>query len=191
MATEKLVSLFGVAPADRFVSIVEDLKSNINEKELGEAVRDISSLRAHGPWKSEIKHEDIKIRLPKEYVKNAKSVIVLGMHFPDEVINNSGLDKSKQIGCYTYHQYQTVAELGFAAYELTLMLQMMGYKAMICSNMLGVGSKIDSPRGHLPDMRCSSIEAVAAGLGEIGKSGALLTREHGSHQRCIVCRAYR
>ena len=64
----------------------------------------------------------------------------------------------------------------------------MGYRSMICENLLGVGSYTDSPRGKLPDMRCGALEAVAAGFGEIGRSGALLTDEHGPHQRviCIV-----
>lgn len=57
---------------------------------------------------------------------------------------------------------------------------------MICDNLLGVGSYTDSPRGKLPDMRCGALEAVAAGLGEIGRSGALLTPEHGPRQR-VVC----
>jgi ferredoxin len=52
--------------------------------------------------------------------------------------------------------------------------------------MLGIGSLVDSHRGFLPDARCGAVEAVAAGLGQIGKSGALLTPEFGPHQRQIV-----
>ena len=45
---------------------------------------------------------------------------------------------------------------------------------------------VTSHRGALPDARCNALEAVAAGLGQIGASGALLTPEHGPHQRQIA-----
>ncbi|MEI8247943.1 MAG: hypothetical protein WCI51_19045 [Lentisphaerota bacterium] len=189
LAENNLVSMFGAAPAKLLNPVADQLKKIVNEKELGKRIIDSNTaLSYHGKYIPQIIDEDLKIRRPEDFVKGAKSVIVLGMHYPDELIRNAGLKKSQQIGCYNYHQFQTASELIFAAFELATYLDKMGYKSMITQNLLGVGSYTDSPRGPLPDMRCSSLEAVAAGIGEIGASGALLTPEHGPHQRriCIV-----
>ncbi|HEX2950140.1 MAG TPA: hypothetical protein VHV83_11355, partial [Armatimonadota bacterium] len=186
VAAGNLVSLFGVAPVDRFTSIVSDLKKNIDESELPEAVVDSAKLTYHGAYEPKFIDTHSRIRGPQDYLATAKSVIVLGMHFPGELIENAGLEKSRQIGTYGFHQYQTAFELRFAAIQVVRSLQALGYQTMITENMLGIGSLVDTPRGLLPDARCNAIEAVAAGLGQIGRHGALLTPEHGAHQRQIV-----
>jgi ferredoxin len=189
LAENNLVSMFGIAPAEMLNPVADQLKKVVNEKELAQRVIDVNSnMTYHGKYIPKIIEEDLKIRKPKDYVKGAKSVIVMGMHYPDELIRNAGLEKSQQIGCYNFHQFQTAHELVFAAFELVTYLDKMGYKSMMTQNLLGVGSYTDSPRGPLPDSRCGALEAVAVGFGEIGVSGALLTPEHGPHQRriCIV-----
>ena len=186
MAEKGLISMFGVTPAKRLDPVAEQLKNVVDEKQLGKRIVDGNSkLPYHGKFIPEITEEDLKIRKPSDLLKGAKSVIVMGMHYPDELIRNAGLEKSQQIGCYNFHQYQTRWELSFAALEIATYLDKMGYKSMVAENLLGAGSYTDSPRGPMPDMRCNALEAVAAGLGEIGTSGALLTQAHGPHQRCI------
>lgn len=185
LAKENLVSLLGVAPAERFDSIITDLKAHINELELGESVEDTDP-RYHGKWHSKILRDKVAIRGPKDYLPEAKSVIVLGMHFPAEIIENTGLMKSQQIGTYAFWQYQTRHELCFAASRLAQSLSQQGYRVVITENLLGIGSKVTSHRGDLPDARSNALEAVAAGLGQIGASGALLTPEYGPHQRQIA-----
>jgi len=186
LAAENLVSMFGVAKAEVFDNVLKDLRANVNEAELAEEVVDVGSSPIHGPWVSKVVKTDKRLRSPADYVPGAKSVIVLGMHFPDELIRNAGLEKSQQIGTYAFHQYQTCFELRYAAVKLAQRLNRMGFATRVTEDMLGVGSVVDSPRGKLPDARCNAIEAVAAGLGQMGRSGSLLTREHGPHQRCIV-----
>ena len=187
LAAGNLVTLFGVTPAERIDPVAAQLKEVVDEAQLGKRVVDANKkLWYHGAYIPEIIEEDIRIRKPSDYVAGAKSVIVMGMHYPGEVVRNAGLDTSKQVGCYNFHQYQTCFELRFAAFELAKRLDEMGYASMITENLLGVGSYTDSPRGALPDMRCNALEAVAAGLGEIGSSGALLTADHGPRQRVIA-----
>lgn len=185
LAAENLVSLMGVAPAARFDSIVADLKAHINETELGASVTDTNPLY-HGKWVSKIQHNQVPIRGPRDYLPEAKSVIVLGMHFPAEIIENTGLEKSQQIGTYAFWQYQTRHELCYAASRLAQSLSQQGYQVIITENLLGIGSKVTSHRGDLPDARSNALEAVAAGLGQIGGNGALLTPEYGAHQRQIA-----
>lgn len=185
LSYKNLVSLFGVTNANIFDNIAEDLRKNLNEDELGKGIVD-SDFRLHGKWESKIINEDVKIRTPKDYMPEVKSVIVLGMNFPGELIENSGLEKSKQIGTYAYYNYQTIYELRFAAMELAMYLNRLGYKTLVTENMLGIGSKVDTPRDMMPDFRCNALEAVAAGLGQLGRNGGLLTNEYGAHQRQIV-----
>ncbi len=192
LASDNLVGLFGVTPADRLDPVAAALKGMLDERELGQAIVDGNKgLAFHGAFLPKLVQEDIRIRKPADYVPDAKSVVVLGMPYPEEVVSNAGLEQSQQVGCYNFHQYQTTNELRFAALELATALDAMGYTSMIVDNLLGVGSYTDSPRGKLPDMRCGAIEAVSAGLGELGASGALLTPEFGPRQRviCIVTNA--
>ena len=189
LAEANLVSLFGVASVDRLNRLAGQLRGHVDESQLGKRIIDVNKgLSYHGNYIPQIVQDDIRIRTPEDYVKGAKSVIVLGMHYPRELIENAGLETSQQIGCYNFHQYQTCNELRFAAFELSTWLHKRGYSTMIAENLLGVGSLTDTPRGTLPDMRSGALEAVTAGLGELGISGALLTAEHGPHQRviCIV-----
>lgn len=179
-------TLFGISPAARIDALVPQLKANLDESELGEYVHDVCRNSRHGSYIPEIGHGPAAFRGAGDLLPGAKSVIVLGMHFPAEVIENSGLPKSQQVGTYAFWQYQTNNELQFAAMALMNELSRRGFKAVVNENLLRLGSAVDSPRGLLPDARCNALEAVAAGLGTIGRSGALLTPEYGPHQRRIV-----
>ncbi len=185
LAETSLVSLFGVAPADRFANTVADLTANTDMKQLGEYVVD-KNPDYHGPYVPEIQRLEARIRGPQDHVPGAKSVIVLGMHFPAEIVANAGLPKSQQIGTYAFWQYQTRNELCFAAFAIARALTAAGYGVSVTEDMLGIGSGVDSHRGMLPDARCNAVEAVAAGLGRLGANGSLLTPEYGPHQRQIV-----
>ena len=187
LADKNEVSMFGVASANAFDKTVPALKLVFDEKELGRSIIDGNRKgNYHGAWISEELKEDVKIKKPSDYVPDAKSVIVLGMHIPQVIIDNVGQDDTKQIGTYGYYVYQTIYELYFAAMELCTYLGSLGYKTCATTNMLGIGSLTDSPRGRLPDFRCNAIEGVAAGLGEITENGALNNPQYSVHTRSIV-----
>jgi epoxyqueuosine reductase QueG len=186
VADANLVSLLGVAPVSRFDKTVADLKANVNEAELGERVDDVG-LHAHGPWISKIvKDTGAKIRGPKDYMPEAKSIIVFGMHTPQELVDNTALPKSQQIGTYAFWQYQTYRELCNAAFYMAKFLSSQGHKVLAVDDMLGVGSRTATPRGRFPDHRANAIEGVAAGLGQVGANGGLLSPEYGAQQRLMV-----
>ncbi|MDR1588525.1 MAG: hypothetical protein LBS57_13810, partial [Treponema sp.] len=186
LADNNLVSLFGVAPANAFDKTIPALKQIIDEKELGRKIIDGNSADYHGAWVSEEEKEDIRIRHPKDFVDDAKSVIVLGMHIPQVILENAGNENTQQVGTYGYYVYQTTFELYFAAMELCVYLNRLGHKTAASCNMLGIGSFTNSPRGLVPDFRCNAIEALAAGLGEIAENGALNNAEYGVNTRRIV-----
>lgn len=190
LADDNRVSLFGIADTAHFSAVVDDLSLAIREESLGLHVADASG-SMHGDWVPEIHDENIRLRTPEAHLPGAKAVICLGMHFPKALIANSGKEKTKQIGTYAYWNYQTIFELRFAAFALVRELTDMGHQATITENLLGIGSKVDTPRGSLPDARCNAIEAMLAGLGHVGRNGALITPEYGPHQRiiCVVTNA--
>lgn len=185
VAENSLTSLFGVAPASRFDKTVADLKKAFAGVDLGIKVEDTNG-NYHGPFVPKIDRDDIAIRAPGDWLPGAKSVIVLGMHFPEALIANAGHADTQQIGPYAFWQYQTYKELHYAAFNVAKALEAQGFKAVVSENMLGVGSKVCSHRGMLADARCNAIEGVAAGLGQLGENGALLTPGHGPHQRLMV-----
>jgi len=173
LADANQASLFGVAPARRFDRTVSDLRKAFADVDLGIEVVD-ENLQYHGAWKSGIRNDQTSIKHPGEHLPGARSVIVLGMHFPREIIENAGKAETQQIGPYAFWQYQTRNELNFASFHLAKHLESLGYKTIISDNLLGIGSKVDSHRGLLPDARCNAIEGVAAGLGRIGKNGDIV-----------------
>ena len=185
IAEKNLVSLFGIAPVKRFEKTIADLKKEFAGVDLGELVYD-KNTNYHGIWESTIANDGTKIKGPGEWLPGAKSVIVIGMHFLDEIVRNAGHEETQQIGTYAFWQYQTYRELSFAAFALAKSLDNQGYKAVVCDNMLGIGSKVCSHRGMLPDARCNAIEGVAAGLGQLGENGSLLTEAYGAQQRLMV-----
>jgi len=184
-ARENLASLFGVAGAEVFDQLVEDLRAHVDERLLGEMVVDDNPY-PHGPFLARVVREEKRIRRPRDLLTGARSVIVLGMHFPRALMESAGNFERAQIGTYAFHQYETTFELRFAAVELVKKLNAAGYRAVPTENLTGIGSMVASHRGLLPDARCNAIEAVAAGLGRLGRSGALLTPEYGPHQRVIA-----
>jgi hypothetical protein len=116
-----------VTPADRLDPIADQLKRVVDEAELRKRVVDGNTkLHYHGAYIPEIITEDLQIRKPSDYVTGAKSVMVMGMYYPPELIRNAGLEKSQQVGCYNFHQYQTCFELRFAALELATTLTKIG-----------------------------------------------------------------
>ena len=185
ITTEENVTAVGVAPAERIEKIYDALKANVDESELGIGVKDVSG-NWHGEYVPAQYDDGNKLRKPSDYVKDAKSVIVLSMNCPDYLVKGSGNEDTKQIGTYAFYTYQTAFELRFSAMKLAVELNRHGYKTVITENLLGIGSFTDSPRGLLPDMRCGALEGAAAGLGGIGKNGALMTREHGTQRRQIT-----
>jgi epoxyqueuosine reductase QueG len=189
LAAENFVDLFGVAPAGRFDTMLEDLRENIDERELGESV--VSAKGFHfGPWEPKIERIEKRLMHPADYIEGAKSVIVLGTSIGAEAARYAGTEETQQVMTYGFHKFVTWHHLLRAAGRLARRLSSHGHRVAVSTNLTGVGSLVrNSPALfglHIPDARCNSLEAVAAGLGQIGKNGALLTPEYGAQQRVIA-----
>lgn len=128
----------------------------------------------------------------KKVLPNAKSVIVLMTGIPRHVAELANNQEAECAVSYSYLQYQTLRELLWAAHDLSNWFGEKGYKSLPIADASMTSFRTAAPYwefswaklGH-PDTRANSPLAAAAGLGEIGKSGLLLTPGFGPHQKFV------
>jgi epoxyqueuosine reductase len=119
---------------------------------------------------------------PTDYLIDAKSVVVCAAKIPDAVIEVAGHydEPGKTLGPYMWYGYVVLNwDLSSAARRLARFLEAKGFKALPfppTGLLYKHGSRADFSHRHA---------AVAAGLGEFGFSGLLLTPEFGPRQRLV------
>ena len=133
-----------------------------------------------------------------------RNAVVLGMHYPDGYLAPGPEAPTGALGTYSFAQYQTHRELGWAALALCRQLEASGQAGLPILDLGGKASKTLNVRGtppadaamdrgmigllpfaFIPDHRANALAAVAAGLGALGYHGAALTPEFGVRQRFI------
>ena len=119
---------------------------------------------------------------PTDYMPAARSVVVLAAKVPDAAVEVAGHydEPGKTLGPYMWYGYVVLNwELSSAAWRLAKSLEARGFKGLPFppSGLLyKFGTRADFSHRHA---------AVAAGLGEIGFSGLLLTPQFGPRQRLV------
>ena len=183
LAKDKGIDLFGVASAGTIDSITEQLRE-IRKDETHFVVEDKNPrMTAFDPIVKEEKRHFVKAT---DLMSDAKSVIVLGMHYPDTPATRVGQPPAEAVGPYVFTQYEVNRLTGHAAYSLCQALNSMGYKAIYSHNLTGAGSTVGSPRGQFNDASCNALEAVAAGIGQMSLNGSVVTEQYGIHQRFVA-----
>jgi epoxyqueuosine reductase len=115
---------------------------------------------------------------PSDYLSSANSVISLAGKIPDGTIEVAAC--SKTLGPYMWYGYAVLnRDLSRAASRLTRFLETQGFKALPFEP-----EDLDSAAGARA-LFSHRHAAVAAGLGDIGLSGLLLTPEFGPRQRLV------
>lgn len=119
---------------------------------------------------------------PTDYMPSARSVVVLAKKMLDAVIETAGHygEEGKTLGPYMWYGYPILNwELSAAAARVARTLEKEGFKALPFPPT-GInykfGWRADFSHRHA---------AVAAGLGQFGHSGLLLTPEFGPRQRLV------
>ncbi len=128
----------------------------------------------------------------KKILPHAKSVIVLMTGIPRYVAELANKQEAECATSYSYLQYQTLRELLWSASDLTQWLKEKGYQSLPLADATMSSFRTVAPYwefswaklGH-PDQRANAPLAAAAGLGEIGNSGLLLTPGYGPHQKFV------
>ena len=182
-AEEKGADLFGVAKASTIDSISNQLKK-LHEGETYFSVEDKNTrMMPFDPVVSEHKRE---FTLTTDLLADAKSVIVMGMHYPETPVERVGKPPAEAVGPYVFTQYEVNRLTGHLAYSVCRALNALGYEAVYSHNLTGAGSTVGSPRGQFNDATCNTLEAVAAGIGEMTLNGSVNTEKYGIHQRFVA-----
>lgn len=183
LAKEKGADLFGVSSAETIDSITNQL-CKIHEGETVFSVLDKNTrMMPFDPVVSEHKRE---FTTTKDLLPDAKSVIVMGMHYPETPVERLGKPPAEAVGPYVFTQYEVNRLTGHLAYSICRALNALGYEAVYTHNLTGAGSTVGSPRGQFNGATCNAIEAVAAGLGKMTLNGSVETEEFGIHQRFVA-----
>lgn len=177
--------LVGVAPAERIAAVQPRLAELYDGKE--HLVARDKSQRMY-PYEPEIHVETINTKTPEDHLVGAKSVIVVGLRYPAASVARTALEPAEAVGPFAFAQYESVNLLSLWAFRAMRWLEDRGYRAALTFDLTGTGSVTRTPPGEQPDAFCNRFEAVAAGLGHIGKGGFVLTPEFGPNVRfaCIV-----
>lgn len=183
LAKQKGADLFGVASAETIDSITEQLRE-IHKGETVFSVLDKNTrMMPFDPVVSEHKRE---FTTTKDLLADAKSVIVMGMHYPETPVERVGQPPAEAVGPYVFTQYEVNRLTGHLAYSICRLLNALGYDAVYTHNLTGAGSTVGSPRGQFNGATCNALEAVAAGLGKMTLNGSVETEEFGIHQRFVA-----
>ena len=183
ISKEKGADLFGVASAKSIDEITKQLY-NIRKGEKQFIVEDKNTrMMPFDPVVTEKEREFVK---PTDLLHDAKSVIVLGMHYPDTPAVRVGQPPAESVGPYVFTQYEVNRLTGHLAYSICRTLNALGYEAVYSHNLTGAGSTVGSPRGQFNDATCNALEAVAAGIGYMSLNGSVVTKEYGIHQRFVA-----
>jgi len=183
LAREKGADLFGVASAETIDQLADQLRT-IRAGETRFAVTDKNTRMM--PFDPVVTEEARVIQSATDLLSDAKSVIVLGIHYPETPAARVGQPPAESVGPYVFTQYEVNRLTGHLAYSICRTLNAMGYEAVYSHNLTGAGSTVGSPRGQFNDATCNALEAVAAGIGQMALNGSVVTPEYGIHQRFVA-----
>ncbi|HEX2951829.1 MAG TPA: hypothetical protein VHV83_20030, partial [Armatimonadota bacterium] len=180
---EQEADMVGVAPAERLNALQPQLAAIFDGREYLVS-RDCSE-RFH-PYKPSIEKKVMKTLTPEDYLSGAKSVLVIGLRLPQMSVERTALPPAEAVGPYAFAQYESNMLLQMKAFRIMRVLEDLGYRANVTSDLCGTGSVVANPRGEQPDAFCNRFAAVAAGLGRLGKGGFVITPEFGANVRFIA-----
>ena len=182
-AKEKGADLFGVASAATIDSLAEQLRKIRKDEKIFSVMDKNPRMMPFDPVVTEHKRN---ILGATDLMKDAKSVIVMGMHYPETPVERVGQPPAEAVGPYVFTQYEVNRLTGHLAYSVCRALNALGYEAVYSHNLTGAGSTVGSPRGQFNGASCNALEAVAAGIGQLALNGSVYTEEYGIHQRFVA-----
>jgi len=195
---EKGIDLVGISSTERFDKLMGKIEKTYIGKTKRIEIEDIEDglkRRGYGKTIPITIEKEKKIKKSNDYLEDAKSIIVLGLHYPDTCLDTAGKTPSETIGPYAaFAQHRVFWELFSISLDLVKFLEKNGYKGKIVADIGETGGEIMHPWGFsYPygkwskwyDATNSRFAVLCAGLGEIGYNGIILTPEFGIRQRFI------
>ncbi len=193
LARQAGADLVGIAPAERIAEaaprlrellagdgyfVVEDEGWHIQRKALWGS-------QGH-PYNPRARRGPPDARTPADHLPGARSVIVVGVGLLEASIDEVARPPAFKAGHYfTSVHEEAVSQLHTILLRVARLLDDRGHAAAPAVDLCGLGSRVGM---WYHDLLSSRFAAVAAGLGEIGWHGMLLTPRFGVRQRvaCLV-----
>lgn len=170
--------LIGVASVFALADTAAELRTCIDEEVL--KVNVVRGGPTHGAVEAKIvPRPGARVFAPQDWLPGARSVIVLGMAYPEATLDRAGEEPADAVGPYAFARYQVARDIGINALVIARELAHRGFRAAITYDVTGVGSLTQNPRFLTPDIFSGRIEAAAAGLATIGIGGFAITPEYG------------
>ncbi len=138
------------------------------------------------PYKPEITQRKRQLYRTGDYLPQGKSVILLGICYPEAALERAGKPPADAVGPYVFVQYQAQRELSLLAIKVVKALQESGYSAVFSHDLSHMGTEVGSPRGLHSAPINNTIEAVSAGIGQLTWNRNVYTPEYGIHQRFVA-----
>ena len=176
--------LVGFFSAERYAAF----RQALHRAGLGDRPREVveDAGMSHGPYLPRRRPVPAGVRRLDERLAGARSVIVLGVHFPHTPLDLAKVTPAETVGPYTFVRYEAQRLAGDAAFRVVQALHHAGRRAVLSWDLTGLASEVSSCRGMLPDMRANGHAALLAGLAVIGLNGCPITPEHGVRQVFIA-----
>ncbi len=187
--------LVGIAPASRVDELVPQLAERFGRESEGYFVVEDQGWEIDRPclwggqgwpFNPKARPERLEPKRPSDHLPDAKSVIVLGLSLPEASIDEVGKPPAGKAGHYhTAVHEEAWSQLATIQGEVARLLASAGHAVAPTRDLCGLAGRIG---GAGEDLLASRFAAVAAGLGEIGWNGIVLTPQFGGRQRfvCLV-----
>ena len=181
--------LFGVTPVDRLNEVADQLDALYANEDYFISREQGWGLRASRPIEMKGKPKnpaitDIKrvSKRAEDYVKGAKSVIVVGLPALRGSVKNVITPPANKAVHYavTMHK-ELVLQTEAIANRIALELQERGYQAAVTMNLDGLTPV--SYAWQLPALPANHLAAVCAGIADLGKNRLAITEAYASHMR--------
>jgi epoxyqueuosine reductase QueG len=182
-AQDKGIDLIGISSAERLNAIACRLAPFYENRTRLRAKDRNTRFHEYDP---DISEERVSVGNVNTILPDAKSVIVLGLHYPAASAERAGKELSKTIGPYVFARYESRFLVDAYALDVCTLLKEQGFKAAVSTDLLGLGGMICSPRGELYDLFSCRFAAAASGIAAITRSGYPATEEYGLDQVFIA-----
>jgi len=191
LAMNEGADLFGIAPVERINNMIPYLEKNVETDQDYFIVEDkkweIKGSTIWGgqamPFNPEVKKVKLSPKKPEDYLLGARSVIVIGINLLDASIDYAGKPPAQKAGHYmAFAHGESLNQLSYILLQIAKFLDSYGYRVFPAFDLCNLASRVC---GGSFDLTASRFAAVAAGLGEIGWNGLVLTPEFGPRQRFV------
>jgi Fe-S-cluster-containing hydrogenase component 2 len=194
IAREAGADLVGIAPAGRLAEAAPQLRGIFGGLDDYFIVEDagwpIAGENIWGgqaqPFNPKARNVRLKPKTPEDHLPGARSVIVFGLGLLGASVDRAGQPPASKAGHFQTGVHEEAhRQLELAMLPVARMLDAMGYRVAATRDLEGLASRVS---GGDVDLTASRFAALAAGLGDLGWHGLVLTPQFGARQRfaCLV-----